>query len=69
MEEVIKKLLSAGNKFITEINFRQPGFTYSACGSVTKKKERLQKSKERGGSKYIDHFQYYMVYKDFQDLP
>ena len=43
MEEVIKKLLSAGNKFITEINFRQPGFTYSACGSVTKKKERLQR--------------------------
>ena len=29
------------------------GFTYSACGSFTKNKERIQKLKERGDSRYI----------------
>ena len=32
-----------GNKFMPEIHLRQPGFTYSACGSFTKNKERIEK--------------------------
>ena len=32
---------------------KQPGFTYSACGSFTKNKERIQKFKEKGDTKYI----------------
>ena len=28
---------------MTEMYLRQPGFTYSACGSFTKNKERMQK--------------------------
>ena len=29
-----------------EMHLRQPGFTYSTCGSFTKNKERMQKFKE-----------------------
>ena len=36
-----------------EIHLRQPGFTYSACGQLTKNKERTQKFKEAGDSQYI----------------
>ena len=36
-----------------EMYLKQPGFTYSACGSFTKNKERIQKSKETGDTSYI----------------
>ena len=39
MNEMINKLLLAGDKFMPEIHLRQPGFTYSACGPFTKYKE------------------------------
>ena len=29
-----------------EMFLRQPGFTYSACGTFTKKKERIKKNKK-----------------------
>ena len=32
---------------------KQPGFTYSACASFTKNKERVQKFKETGDTNYI----------------
>ena len=38
MNEIINKFLLAGNKFIPEMHLKQPGFTYSACGSFTKNK-------------------------------
>ena len=38
----MKKFLLAGNKFMSEIHLRQPGFTYSACGPFTKSKERIK---------------------------
>ena len=31
---------------MSEMNLRQPGFTYSDCGPFTKNKERIQKFKE-----------------------
>ena len=31
---------------MSEMNLRQPGFTYSACGPFTKNKERIPKFKE-----------------------
>ena len=46
MNEIINKFLLAGDKFATEMHLRQPGFTYSACGSFTKNKEITQKFKE-----------------------
>ena len=36
-----------------EMHLRQPEFTYSACRSFTKNKERIQKFKETGDSQYI----------------
>ena len=35
------------------MHFRQPWFTYSACGPLTKNKERIRKFKETGDSRYI----------------
>ena len=35
------------------MHLRQPEFTYSACGPFTKIKERIQKFKETGDSRYI----------------
>ena len=47
-------LSSLGDKFITEMHLRQPGFTYIACGLFKKKnKERIQKFKETEHSRYI----------------
>ena len=53
MNDIINKFLSIGDKFMPEIYHRQPGFTYSACGPFTKNKERIQKFKKTGDSRYI----------------
>ena len=75
MKKVINKLLLAGDKFMPEIDLRQPGFTYSACGQFTKNKERIQKFKETGDTSYIYKneldkacFQHDKAYGDFKDL-
>ena len=75
MNDIIKKFLLVGDKFMPELHLRQPGFTYSACGPFTKNKERIQKSKETGDSRYaykneLDKacFQHDMAYGDFKDL-
>ena len=47
------KVLLAGDKFMPEMHLKQPGFTYSACGSFTKNKERIKKFKETGNTSYI----------------
>ena len=49
----VNKFLLAGDKFMPEMHLNQPGFTYSACGSFTKNKERVQKFKETGDSRYM----------------
>ena len=43
MNEIINKSLLVGDKFMSEIHLKQPGFTYSACGPFTKNKERIEK--------------------------
>ena len=53
MNEKVNKCLLAGDKFMPEMHLNQPGFTYSACGSFTKNKERVQKFKETGDSRYM----------------
>ena len=75
MNEIVNKFLLAGDKFMPEMRLRQPGFTYSACGPFTKNKERIQKFKETGDSRYIYQneldkacFQHDMAYGDFKDL-
>ena len=58
------------------MHLRQLGFTYSACGSFTKNKERIRKFKETRDSRYIYEneldkvsFQHDMAYGDIKDLP
>ena len=53
MNEMINKFWSAEDKFIHQMHLKQPEFTYSACGPFTKNKERIQKFKGTGDSKYI----------------
>ena len=53
MNEIVNKFLLAGDAFMPEMHLKQPGFTYSACGSFTKNKERIQKFKEAGYTSYI----------------
>ena len=53
MNEIVNKFLLTRNKLMSEMPLKQPGFTYSACGSFTKNKERIQKFKETRDSKYI----------------
>ena len=59
---------------MSEMHLRQAGFTYSACRPFTKTKERLQKFKETGDSRYIYQngldkacFQHDMPCRDFKD--
>ena len=51
MNEIFIKFLLAGDKFMSEMHLKQPGFTYSACGQFTKKKEIIQKFKETEDTK------------------
>ena len=53
MNNTIKKLLLAGDKFMPEIDLRQPQFTYSVRGPFTKHEQRIQKFKETRDTNYI----------------
>ena len=53
MNKIVNTFLLAGDKFMSEMHLKQPGFTYSACGPFTKNKERIQKFKETGDRSYI----------------
>ena len=53
MNEIVHKLLLAGDTFIPKMHWRQPGFTYSAYGPFTQNKEKIEKSKKTGDLQYI----------------
>ena len=59
-----------------EMYLRQPGIRYSRCGPFTKNKERIQKFKEAGDSRYIYQneqekgwIQHDVASGDFKDFP
>ena len=79
--KIVNKFLSAGDRCMPEMYLRQPaaldksGFAYSACGPFTKNKEKIQKFKETGDSRYLYPneldkacFQHYMGYGNFKYL-
>ena len=75
MNDIINKFLIAGDKFMPEMHLKQLRCTYSACGPVTKNKERIQIFKETRDSRYIYKsevdkacFQHDMACGDFKDL-
>ena len=43
INEIVNKFLLADDKFMPEMHLKESGFTYSACGPLTKNKERIQK--------------------------
>ena len=75
MNNVINKLLLAGDKFMPEMHLRQPRFVYSACGPFTRHKERIKEFKHTGNTRYIYRnelekacFQHDSAYADHKDL-
>ena len=75
MNDIINKFLLVGDKFIPERHLRQPGFTYSACGTFTKNKERIKKFIQTGNTDFfykngLDKacYQHDMVYGKAEDL-
>ena len=69
------KFLLAGDTFMPEMHLKQPVFTCGAYRPFTKNKERIEKFKETGDTKYIYKneldkacFQHDMAYGDFKDL-
>ena len=74
MNEIVNNILWAGDKVMPEMHLKQPGFTYSACGSFAKNKERINKFKETGDINYIYKyeldkacFHHDMAYGDCKD--
>ena len=53
MNEVAKKLLLVGRRFMLELHLRQPGLTYSPFELFTKHDERIQKFRETVDLKHI----------------
>ena len=47
MNEIVNKFLLVGHKLMPEMHLKQPGFTWSACGTFAKNKERELKSDRR----------------------
>ena len=75
MNEIVNKFLLAGDKLMPEMHFKQPGFTYSACGPFTKNKEIFQKFMKTGNTDNIYKnnldracFQHDMAYGKYKDL-
>ena len=75
MNDIINTFLLAEDKFMPEMYLKQPGLTYSICAPFTKNKERIQKFKKTGDSRYIYKneldkacFQHDIAYGDFKDL-
>ena len=75
MNEIVNKFLVVGDKFLPEINLKQPGFTYSACRQFTKNKESIEKFMQTGNTDIIYKneldkacFQQNMVYGKLKDL-
>ena len=75
INEIVDKFLLVGDNFMSEIHLKQPGFTYSACGPVTKNKERIEKFMQTGHTDFIYKneldkacFQHDMAYGKSKDL-
>ena len=46
MNKIIDKFLLTGDKLMSELHFKQSGFTYNPYGPFTKHRERIQKSRQ-----------------------
>ena len=69
VNETVNRFLLVGDKLMPDMHLKQPGFTYSACGSFTKNKERIEKFMQSRNTNFIYKneidkacFQYDMTY-------
>ena len=46
MNEIVNKFLLAADTFMPEMHLKQPGFTYSACRTFTKNKQKIKNLKK-----------------------
>ena len=53
MNEITNKFLLEGDKLLSEIHLKQPGFTYSACGPLTKNREIIKKFMQTWNTNYF----------------
>ena len=75
MNKIINKFLLTGDKFMPRLHLKQPGFTYSACGSFSKHHERIQKFRKTGNLEHLYRnevdktcFTHDAAYSDSKDL-
>ena len=75
MNKIINNFLLTGEKFMPGFHLKQPGFTYSFCGSFTKHHGRIQKFRQTVNFKYLYRneldkacFLHDEVYSDSKDL-
>ena len=75
MNEIVNNFLLVVDKLMPEMDLKQPGFTYSACGPFTKNKERIEKFMQTGNTDFIYKneldkacFQHDMAYGKSKDL-
>ena len=75
MNETVNTFLLVSEKYMPEMHLRQPDFTYSACDSFTKNKERIEKFMQTGNTNFIYKneldkacFQHDMAYGKSKDL-
>ena len=77
MNNIINKILLAGDKFMPEMHLRQPQFVYSACGPFTRHKEKIKEFKRTGDTRLLyrneldkacfKHDAAYTKYKDVEN--
>ena len=53
MNEIVNSFSLVGDKFMPEMDLKQPRFTYSACGPFTKNKERIKTFMQTGNANFI----------------
>ena len=75
MNEIVNRFLLVGDKFMSEMHSKQPGFTYSACGPSTKNKEKIETFMQTGNINFIYEneldkacFQHDVAYGKSKDL-
>ena len=75
MNNIINKLLLAGDKFMSEMHLRQPQFVYSVCGPFTRHKERIKEFKRTGDTRLLYRneldqgcFKYDAAYAKYKDI-
>ena len=52
MNKIVNKFLLVGDKFMPEMHLKQPGFTFSACGPLTRNKERIEKFRQTANTNF-----------------